>query len=119
MCSRSMDFGESVDCSTPVAYMLERNPLDNVPPHLLTEAHVTWLNEALAQVVRDSQRSPSPLAVILQPAESMIAVPSATGKLELVHVYPSLAMRVSGEEPDWDSIIQAWLNEKETEERRK
>lgn len=104
--------GSLLICSTPVAYVLERNPLDNVPPHQLTEAHVARLNAALEQVVRDSQWSPSPLIVILQPTESMIAAPSATGKLELVHVYPSLAMRVSGEGPDWDSIIQAWLNEK-------
>lgn len=97
----------------PGAYILERHPLTHVPPHLLTEQHVAELNQALKASIQGCMWSPAPLVEVF-PEECVLAVPTAMGELELIHVYPALAWRTNTPETDWKTVVQKWITANET-----
>lgn len=97
----------------PGAYILERHPLTHVPPHLLTEQHVAELNQDLKASIQGCMWSPIPLVDVF-PEECVLAVPTTTGELELIHVYPALSRRTNTPETDWQTVVRKWITANES-----
>lgn len=100
----------------PIVYEVEVIPLENLPPHALTVKRVSDLNERL-RACTSGIWEVGPLMACFD-KETMLAVATEEGGLQLVHVYPALAWRAYSPENDWRTVVQQWLACCEQEERR-
>ena len=102
--------GELLICiCSPVVYEIEHIPVEGIPARELTVDEVAKLNRAL-ETDREYLFNLTYVSLLVE-YEHWHAVPVPGGRLELVHVYPSLCWGEGRSRADVDEAVQRWLSE--------
>lgn len=100
---------------SPIVYEVERTPVTGLPRRPLTMSEVATLNLALENCCRNHRHISWSTSIYCD--EYYLAVPTASGGLELVHAYPALTWNAETppvESPD--TVVQKWLDKLNNEE---
>lgn len=95
-------------CVSPITYEVERTPVMGLPARPVTVEEVSALNRELENCNRNGWYLS--WSVRLYCEEYYLAVPTASGGLELVHAYPALVWGHNTQpEETPEAVVQKWL----------